>query len=259
MAAPAAAAPSRATAGKPARLGLRTLHMGMRGGDVALLQRELAALGFQITSTGYFGRVTAHDVAQFKRQQGLTPADGMFRTHDAVPLYEAIDASTAGGAQALKIPPATPTVSRPTTQAAPAPLAPGQRAVLRSDGTAIAPASAPLAVQQMVTAGNKIATLPYRYGGGHGSWNDTAYDCSGSVSYVLHGAGLLDSPLDSGSLESWGRPGAGQWVTIYANSGHTFMYVAGLRFDTSGAQGGSRWQTAHRATDGYVVVHPPGL
>ena len=108
--------------------------------------------------------------------------------------------------------------------------------------------------------GNEIATKPYRYGGGHGRWRDSGYDCSGSVSFALHGAGLLDTPLDSTGFMSWGVPGKGQWVTNYANSGHSYMIVAGLRFDTSGrAEDGSRWHTDMRSARGYTVRHPAGL
>jgi cell wall-associated NlpC family hydrolase len=112
----------------------------------------------------------------------------------------------------------------------------------------------------MIAAGNVIAHKPYRYGGGHGRWSDTGYDCSGSVSYALHGAGLLKAPLASYDFEHWGDAGPGEWVTIYANGGHAYMVVAGLRFDTSGrSRTGSRWQTDMRSPRGYVVRHPDGL
>jgi hypothetical protein len=102
--------------------------------------------------------------------------------------------------------------------------------------------------------------MPYIYGGGHGKWEDRGYDCSGSVSYALHGGGLLEQSMPSGGFTNWGAAGAGQWVTIYANSGHMYMVVAGLRFDTSGAkQTGSRWQTEQRPARGYTVRHPEGL
>jgi hypothetical protein len=112
-------------------------------------------------------------------------------------------------------------------------------------------------VQAVIAAGNKIAKKPYRYGGGHGRWNDGGYDCSGSVSYALHGGGLLKVAQDSSEMESYGAGGKGQWITIYANPGHAWMTVAGLRFDTSGAAP-SRWQTARRSSAGYVVRHPRG-
>jgi hypothetical protein len=112
----------------------------------------------------------------------------------------------------------------------------------------------------MIEAGNVIARSPYLWGGGHGKWVDKGYDCSGSVSFVLAAAGYLDSPLASGPLMSWGEPGRGEWVTIYASDGHVWMTVAGIRFDTSGARvTGSRWQNEMRSTAGFAVRHPPGL
>jgi hypothetical protein len=128
------------------------------------------------------------------------------------------------------------------------------------NGIALPPLEAPEAVRQMIEAGNQIARTPYLWGGGHGKWVDTGYDCSGSVSFVLASAGYLDSPLASGPLMSWGAPGPGKWVTIYTNPGHVYMVVAGIRFDTSGRQvTGSRWQNELRSTGGFVARHPPGL
>jgi cell wall-associated NlpC family hydrolase len=139
-------------------------------------------------------------------------------------------------------------------------VARGPRAETRSDGTAVAPLEAPDVVATVVAAGNAIATKPYKWGGGHGAWKDSGYDCSGSVSFALAGAGLLDGPLTSGGLMHYGRPGPGKWITIYANGGHVFMVVAGLRFDTSGAQGGTRWQPPDgRSYGGFTARHPPGL
>jgi cell wall-associated NlpC family hydrolase len=128
-------------------------------------------------------------------------------------------------------------------------------------GDARAPAGSPTAVQDMVAGGNEIATFPYRLGGGHGSFIDNAYDCSGSVSYALAAAGLLDTPLTSGDLMKWGAPGPGRWMTVYANPGHVFMIVGGIRFDTSGRAGlrGSRWQPLQRPGSGFVARHWPGL
>jgi cell wall-associated NlpC family hydrolase len=131
---------------------------------------------------------------------------------------------------------------------------------VRSDGTAVAPLQAPGVVATVIAAGNAIATTPYKWGGGHGAWQDTGYDCSGSVSFALAGAGLMTSPLTAALFMNWGDPGPGRWITIYASSGHVFMVVAGLRFDTSGAQGGTRWQSASaRSYGGFVARHPPGL
>jgi hypothetical protein len=132
------------------------------------------------------------------------------------------------------------------------------------DGSALAPAGAPPAVQAAINAGNEIRTKPYRWGGGHRTFYDTGYDCSGAVSYVLHAAGFLNSPMTSGGLAtSWGVPGKGWWITVFANAGHTYMKVAGLRFDTSGAgdnfkQGsGPRWRAKKRKPRGYSIKHYP--
>jgi hypothetical protein len=135
------------------------------------------------------------------------------------------------------------------------------RAALRSDGRAETPIGAPDMVGRIIAGGNAIAKYPYVWGGGHGSFVDSGYDCSGSVSYALAAAGLLDAPMVSGQFAKWGEPGPGKWVTIYANEGHMFMIVAGLRFDTSFRDGpfGSRWQTAPRSLAGFAVRHPPGL
>jgi cell wall-associated NlpC family hydrolase len=138
-----------------------------------------------------------------------------------------------------------------------------RQATLTSDGLAVAPIDAPAAVQAVIAAGNEIARLPYRYGGGHMTYEDSAYDCSGSISYVFAAAHLLDHTVVSGELERWGAPGPGKWITVFANAGHTFMYVAGLRFDTVAlAETGSRWST--RSADEpdlktFAVRHPPGL
>jgi hypothetical protein len=116
-------------------------------------------------------------------------------------------------------------------------------------------------IARIIAGANAIATFPYVFGGGHASFVDTAYDCSGSLSYALAAGGLLTAPVTSGDLESWGVPGPGKYLTVFANPGHTFMYVDGLRYDTSGRSGvfGTRWQTAPRSLGGFVVRHWPGL
>jgi cell wall-associated NlpC family hydrolase len=173
----------------------------------------------------------------------------------------ALAAAVPASAQTGGTPP--PGSTEPTTTT-PAPTAPPGRAKLRKDGTAVAPANAPPAVQNAINAGNTIRTLPYRWGGGHASFSDTGYDCSGAVSYVLNGAGVLASPMPSGPFMSWGEPGKGQWITVYANAGHMYAVIAGLRFDTSSAgdkvrQGsGPRWRRSKRKPAGYAVRHYPG-
>ena len=136
------------------------------------------------------------------------------------------------------------------------------------NGIAIAPASAPPQVVAAINAANQIVRKPYRLGGGHGNFVDKAYDCSGSVSYALHGAGLVATPLDSSDFMAWGLPGAGRWITVYTNPGHAFMMIAGLRFDTGfrdrtalhGAAPGTgpRWGHA-RPTKGFRARHPLGF
>ena len=154
------------------------------------------------------------------------------------------------------------TVTPPTAQ----PTVAGTRAKLTKKGVAIAPASAPPQVLAAISAGNAIRKRPYRYGGGHQSFYDSGYDCSGAVSYVLNGAGLLATPMPSGPLAtSWGAPGKGQWITVYANKSHAYMVVAGLRFDTSAVGeplrrgSGPRWRATKRKPTGYVARYSPGL
>jgi cell wall-associated NlpC family hydrolase len=134
------------------------------------------------------------------------------------------------------------------------------KAVALGNGVALPPLEAPEEVKQIIEAGNVIARTPYLWGGGHGKWLDTGYDCSGSVSFALAAAGLLNGPLASGPLMSWGEPGPGKYVTIYANNGHVYMYVAGVRFDTSNSRvTGSRWSNTVRSNAGFVARHPAGL
>jgi hypothetical protein len=142
-------------------------------------------------------------------------------------------------------------------------LVPGSTARYVS-GIAAAPMSAPLAVQEIIWAGDDIVGLPYIYGGGHASFESPGYDCSGTVSFALHGAALLTTPEDSGEFEAFGAAGEGRWVTIFTNAGHAYMTVAGLRLDTSSAddpsnQQGPRWRPLRQNNAGFVVRHPVGF
>lgn len=131
-----------------------------------------------------------------------------------------------------------------------------KKARLKRNGKAIAPDTAPRRVKRAIAAANKIRKTRYKWGGGHGSFKDNGYDCSGAVSYVLRGARMLKSPLDSSSLMSWRKKGKGKWITVYAHGGHTFVMVAGLRFDTSGSGGkGPRWRAEKRSKRGFTVRH----
>jgi cell wall-associated NlpC family hydrolase len=225
------------SAAEAAKFGSRTLRQGSHGSDVKTLQRYLGKVGQRTSVDGQFGRGTKRSVKRFEKASHRR-SDGVVTRRDA---------------RVLKREAKSARVQQPTPQVG--------KATLTSDGLAVAPSDAPPAVQQIIAAGNKIAKKPYKYGGGHGKFNDTGYDCSGSVSYALHGAGLLDTPMDSTDLESFGSKGRGQWVTIRANSGHAYMIVAGLRFDTSGASSrdGSRWTDEMRSARGYVGRHPDGL
>jgi cell wall-associated NlpC family hydrolase len=198
-----------------------TPRVRSRGAQVRTLQRLL-----HITADGVFGPQTARAVKRFQRARGLT-ADGV------------VGPATWA---ALGRPGATVVLRRSVR-------------TYRRSGTGV-----PRVVRRIIAAGNRIAHKPYKYGGGHGRWEDDGYDCSGSVSYALHGAGLLSSSLTSGGFMSWGSRGPGRWVTIYASPGHVYMVVAGRRFDTTGrSETGTRWQPQQRSAAGYVVRHPPGL
>ena len=152
-----------------------------------------------------------------------------------------------------------------TDPAAPTTGTPGV-ATLQADGSAIAPPDAPPQVRKAINAANRIRTKPYIYGGGHRSFKAKGYDCSGAVSYVLHAAGLLKRPMPSGSfIKGWGAPGTGQWITTYANRGHMYVMIAGLRWDTSvggdpvSTGRGPRWRSTPGSTTGYSSRYAPGL
>jgi cell wall-associated NlpC family hydrolase len=202
-------------------------------------QQDLAASRAQLEE-----REAALQAAQADRRQELNKLKGKEQT-----LVEALSTPT-------------PTATATGDSASPAPtenVPPpnGSTASINSDGSATAPADAPQAVKDAIAAGNQITNTPYLYGGGHGSFDSPGgYDCSGSVSYALHGGGLLSAPLDSTGFMTWGDPGPGQWITVYANAGHAYMTIAGIRFDTSGAP--PRWQPSLRDNVGFVATHPPG-
>ncbi|MEA2294972.1 MAG: hypothetical protein QOE86_2611 [Solirubrobacteraceae bacterium] len=146
------------------------------------------------------------------------------------------------------------------------PVVEGTTAVRLDDGRAAAPSMAPPQVQEAIWAADEIIGKPYSYGGGHNrTFKSSGYDCSGTVSYALHGGGLLKSPLDSGSFMSWGKARKGQWITVYANSGHAYAVIAGLRLDTSAAGEpvssgkGPRWRSTARKQAGYTARHPVGF
>ena len=138
---------------------------------------------------------------------------------------------------------------------------PGGKAKIVDGGKAVAPAGAPQAVRDVIDAANRIEDKPYIYGGGHGSFKDKGYDCSGAASYALNGGGLLESPIDSTGMARYGEAGKGKWISVYGAPSHGYIVVAGLRFDTSKTPGnGPGWSKSMRATaENYRVRHPAGL
>ena len=227
-----------------ARFGERTLSTGSSGHDVKVLQSWLGHMGFRTAVDGSFGRNTRWNVRRFEQAKNL-PVNGVVTPADARAMRGAMAAHYSYTAE-----------EPPTTE-----VGPGSQATMASDGVhAVAPADAPQQVKDAIAAANKIVGKPYKYGGGHGTWNDSGYDCSGTVSYALHGAGLLDRPLSSSEFGSWGVRGEGSWISVYYNSGHAYAVIAGLRLDTSGSGGrGPRWHEDMRSTSGYSVQHWRGL
>jgi peptidoglycan hydrolase-like protein with peptidoglycan-binding domain len=231
------------TKGDSRHLGDRVLREGMRGHDVRVLQAYLSFAGFGTMVDGSFGPATLKSVTSFQREQGVR-ASGVVSIALSQRLRQVV-------AQVAAAPPTGKTRINP-------------------DGTASAPAGAPSVVQAVVAGANQIIDTSYCMGGGHGKWQSSCYDCSGAVSYALHAAGLLNTSEDSSQLESYGSPGPGQYITIYADPSHAFIVVAGRAFDTANYGGpnipagdGPRWRSdpLGNLADGghYVVRHPPGL
>jgi cell wall-associated NlpC family hydrolase len=231
-----------------ARFGKGTLEVGDRGRDVKIAQKYLTRAGIRTTADGVYGRRTAMKVKRFERSAKLRK-DGKLSPRDARALKRAARRGSTRGAD-----------GNGGAEAGQAPAeASGEKATLSADGrTAIAPASAPPEVKQAIASANEITDKPYRYGGGHGSFEDSGYDCSGAVSYAVRE--WLEQPLDSSGFMSWGEAGEGQWISVYAHSGHAYVVIAGLRFDTSGeGEKGPRWRPESRSSRGYTVRHPKGF
>ena len=222
-----------------AKLGDRTLRKGSHGRDVRALQRSLTRLGHRTAADGIYGRGTSRSVRRYERAEELS-VDGVVSRPQGRGIRARVRSLPSAGT--------------------PVP-APRSAVRLSADGrTAVAPPDAPPAVRAAVAAANRITDTPYRYGGGHGRWEDRGYDCSGAVSYVLHGAGLLDAAMPSRGFMGWGQPRRGRWITVYAHGGHAYMVIGGLRFDTSGSgERGPRWRPEPRSGRGYRVRHPEGL
>jgi len=233
------------------KLGKRLpLVAGMSGRDVRELQTFMRRAGDKRAPvpSGEFGPMTVSAVKRFEAKQ-KRPVDGVADAGDVYELRIEVgeDASPGGSGD-------------PAAGDIPTSLVPGNKARVSKSGLAIAPDNAPIAVQKIIAAGNKIAFKPYLWGGGHGKWEDSGYDCSGLASYALRGAGLMKSPEASYGFFDFGKAGKGKWVTIYTNAGHMYMTVAGIRLDSSGrGNKGSRWQSDMRSSNGFKIRHPSGL
>jgi cell wall-associated NlpC family hydrolase len=189
------------------------------------------------------------------------------RESKAPPEEEGVDGGAAlppasAGTNGTPRPPLPQGVGGSIVARAPSPSHPGAASATATyvSGIALAPPSAPERIAGTINAANTIVGQPYVWGGGHGSWYSRGYDCSGAVSFALAGGGFLSSPLTSGALESWGAPGPGRWLTVYASPSHAYAVIAGLRWDTVGDASGSgpRWHLAGAVPDGFVARHPPG-
>jgi cell wall-associated NlpC family hydrolase len=234
---------------------------------LAALVLVLAVAGCASQSSSRYGATASSATSQAPLPEGhpqvVQPVAGAAAKIDpaSAPATAGVSVDAGGTPAALPKPLTVADIRKQLAQSGM--TASTNQATLTPDGLAVAPIGAPAAVQAVIAAGNQIAHLPYRYGGGHMTYEDTAYDCSGSISYVFAAAHLLDRTVVSGDLERWGAPGPGKWITVFANAGHTFMYVAGLRFDTVAlAETGSRW--SDRSADEpdlktFSVRHPPGL
>ncbi len=228
-----------------ADFGDRSLRQGSRGHDVRVLQDFLTRVGLTTTVDGQFGPYTARRVRSWERRSD-TRVNGRVSRGNARKLRSQVEQ----GVRVYESAP-EPTASAPA----------GEKATLGADGLAVAPASAPQEVQDAIAAANRIVGKPYKYGGGHGKWEDSGYDCSGAMSYALHGAGLVNRARTSGDYMRWGKAGKGSWITVYAHSGHGFLVIAGLRFDTgwNNSGKGPRWSDDMRPTGDYAIRHPSGL
>jgi hypothetical protein len=229
----------RAEAGPPGEIDLTQLSSAQLRPVAERVDRESVRVHPQLV------RVAGVGTGEFLAPDGKASSSSSSTSSASAPSDDEVRRELAAFRRVLRSAPGVPV---------------GAAASVEPNGTAVAPVDAPNVVAAVIQAGNAIASTPYKWGGGHGAWADTGYDCSGSVSFALAGTGLLASPLDSTGFEKWGAPGPGRWITVYANAGHTFMIINGKRYDTTGRwDTGSRWQRVDRSSAGYVARHPAGL
>ncbi|MEJ7893515.1 MAG: hypothetical protein WKF94_12845 [Solirubrobacteraceae bacterium] len=240
-------------------LAMITLAAALAGCGASAPEREVAKTRAEATATPA-AQESAMAPLPRSRARLVTPVAGETSTDTADDVVTAGTVSADDSSLPKPTGPASDSEPRPGGDADATNLS-SDTATALSNGIALPPLDAPEAVLNVIRAGNIIARSPYKWGGGHGRWQDSGYDCSGSVSYALFYAGLIDGPHVSGDYMAYGKPGPGKWITIYSNPGHMYMEVAGVRFDTSGARdSGSRWQNVlYGNRGGYEVRHPAGL
>jgi peptidoglycan hydrolase-like protein with peptidoglycan-binding domain len=279
---PASSTKQKASKFSSSLFGTRLLSLGMRGSDVVALQHDLTALGFTTAASGVFNQQTLQKLKAFQRTYKLS-VDGVAGPTSISKLKRLLNSKlhitetalaakelATGDATVATTPTVTPLPADDSgltggTSFTPPPADSPELDATLIDGLAVPAAGTPQVVVDIIDAANKIAFDPYIYGGGHKSFNSAGYDCSGSVSYALHGGGLLASPIDSSQFMSYGLPGKGNWLTIYTNGPtHAYIEIAGLWFDTaaqSASNGMDRWSTTRIAEPGYgkfVPRHPAG-
>lgn len=237
-----------------AGLGDRVLKLGTRGADVRALQGYLDAAGYTLEQTGRYDRRTRGRVQTFQNHYGLR-ATGVVTPRVARMIKRTATAPPGYGGTAFDPNPPKPSGPVPADLK----IVPGNRAKVLRDGTAAAPANAPDEVKRIIASANEIARLPYKWGGGHARWRDTGYDCTGSVTYAFRTT-FRRGRYPTFGYSNWGRPGPGRWITVYANSGHVYAVIAGLRYDSSGLRiAGSRWTDVERSSASFVARHPAGF
>jgi cell wall-associated NlpC family hydrolase len=248
---PAGAATAGNNGGDAAPLGQALMTAAKASGVLDAIEGSLVYL-----SAKYEGASTAKKVAAESAAPGSVYSGEGSTYKPGEPLPPA-----SAGTNGTPIPPPPGSRSEPLVARIPAtPNKYGDPTATYVSGIALAPAGAPERVAGVINAANAIVGRPYIWGGGHSSWYARGYDCSGAVSYALAGGGFLSEPLASGALESWGAPGPGRWITVYASATHAYAVIAGLRWDTVGDARGSgpRWHVAGTPPAGFVVRHPPG-